>query len=98
MDIAQWRQVQQIQQYDPRFLEIPNRKTFESSERHPRVTPEMLSERWGISAERARATLRATLQRGTQLAILPLARRYRADRMYDQPILAGKFSPDTAYF
>src|SRR6056300_696374 len=90
LDIARWRQVQQIQQYDPRSLEIPTRKTFESSERHPRVTPEVLSERWG--------TLRATLQRGTRSAILPLARRYRADRMLERPILKGKFSTDTAYF
>src|SRR6056300_799365 len=98
LDISQWRQVQQLQQYDPRSLEIPTRKTFESSERHPRVTPEVLSERWGISTERARATLRATLQRGTRSAILPLARRYCADRMYDRPRLKGKFSTDTAYF
>src|SRR6056300_2119734 len=98
LDITQWSQVQQIQQYDPRSLEIPTCKTFESSERHPRVTPEMLSERWGISAERARATLRATLQRGTRSAILPLARRYRAARMLERPILKGKFSTDTAYF
>src|SRR5210317_261495 len=71
---------------------------FESSKRHPRVTPEMLSERWGINAKRARAALRTTLQRGMRSAILPLGRRYRADRMHDWPILAGQFSTDIAYF
>ena len=98
LDPLQWRQVSQVQAYDRRSLDVPTRATFASSERHPRVTPEELSERWGISVERARATLKATLQRGTRSAILPLARRYVADRMYDRPRLKGKFSTDTAYF
>ena len=36
----------------------------------------MLSERWGISVQRARATMKATLQQGKRSALLPLARRY----------------------
>src|SRR5210317_309608 len=98
LDPSQWRQVSQIQAYDHRSLDVPVRRTFESSKRHPRASAEELSERWGISVERARATLKATLQRSTRSAILPLARRYRADRMYDRPRLSGKFSTDTAYF
>ena len=98
LDPSQWRQVSQIQAYDHRSLDVPVRRTFESSKRHPRASAEELSERWGISVERARATLNATLQRSTRSTILPLARRYRADRMYDRPRLSGKFSTDTAYF
>ena len=73
------------------------RPTFESSERHHRVTPELLSEKWGISTERARATPRSTTQRGTRSAILPLARRYRANQMYMKPRLKGRFLTDTGY-
>ena len=98
LDPTSWRRIQQVQTYDPRSLDVPTRATFESSERHPRVSPELLSERWGISTARAKATLRATLQRGTRSAILPLARRYRADRMFQRPLLKGKFATDTAYF
>ena len=99
LDSSSWRRIGQLgTQYDRRSLDVPTRATFESSERHPRVTPEILSERWGISKERAIATMQATLQKGTRSALLPLARRYRADRMYDRPLLKGKFSTDTAYF
>lgn len=97
LDPSSWRQIQQTQ-YDPRSLDVHVQPTFESGERHTRATPETLSERWGISTQRARATMRATLQRGTRSAILPLARRYRADRMFERPRLKGKFSTDTAYF
>ena len=69
-----------------------------STERHQQGTAESLAERFGIGLNRARATLRSTLQRGTRSAILPLARRYRADRMFQRPRLKGKFSTDTAYF
>ena len=98
MDPSAWREVKQVQAYDARSQDVPVRATFQSSERRSRVTPEQLSERFGISVERARATMRATLQQGTRSAILPLARRYRANRMYDRPRLKGKFSTDTGYF
>ena len=41
--------------------------------------------------------LRETRQRGTRSAILPIGRRYRADRMYDVKRLNGQFSTDTLY-
>mmetsp|Transcript_17331 Transcript_17331/g.42358 ORF Transcript_17331/g.42358 Transcript_17331/m.42358 type:complete len:358 (+) Transcript_17331:1030-2103(+) len=97
-NINERRIIQQVVQEDERFIDVPKRPTFVSTERHTKVTAEILSDRWGISLDRARATLRATLQRGTRSAILPLARRYRADRMFDRPCLKGKFSTDTAYF
>ena len=97
LDSSLWRQVQQLQ-YNPQSLDVPSRPTFASSERHAGATPEELSERWGISTDRARATLHATLQRSTRSALLPLARRYRADRRYEKPLLRGKFWTYTAYF
>lgn len=83
---------------DARFADLPSPPTFVSTQRHSKATAENLSERLGISVDRARATLRATLQRGTRSAILPLARRYRADRQFDRPVLNHKFSTDTGYF
>ena len=98
LDPSQWRVISQTETYDPRSLDVPTRATFKSSERHERVNPQGLSKRWGISVQRARATMKATLQRGRRSALLPLARRYRADCMYERPLLKGKFSTDTAYF
>ena len=98
LDPSSWREAKRVQVYDPNSHDIPEQRTFESNERHSHASPEKLSERWGISIERARATLRSTMQRGTRSAILPLARRYRADRMFDRPRLRGKFSTDTGYF
>ena len=93
----QWREVSQVQRFDPRTRDIQVQPTFESK-RHERTTPEEFAEKVCISVDRARATFQATLQRGVQSAVLPLARRYRADRMFKKPILKGTFSTDTAYF
>lgn len=79
------------------FDDIPARRTFISTERHPAVTAESLSENWGIGIEQAKATLTATRQQGTRSAILPLARRYRTDRHFDLKRLRGKFATDTIY-
>src|SRR6056300_1355920 len=98
LDMRQWRRVNQVQVFDPRSTDVPTRATFESSDRHPRISPQILAERWGITTERASKTLQATLQQSTRSAMLPLARRYRADRMFMRPRLEGKFSTDTAYF
>ena len=38
------------------------------------------TDRFGSGLERARQTLRATTQKGTRSALLPISRRYRADR------------------
>jgi hypothetical protein len=60
--------------------DVPVRRTFVSTERHSSATAEALSERFGIGIHRARRTLDATLQNGVRSALLPLERRYRADR------------------
>ena len=77
--------------------DIPARRTYTSTQRHSAVTSQSLSEHWGIGIKRAQATLDATTQRGTRSAILPISRRYRADRMYRVKRLEGKFSTDTLY-
>jgi len=77
--------------------DIPARHTFVSKDRHQKITADLLADRWCIGPHRAQATLRATQQRGVRSAILPLARRYRADRMYNVKRLDGKFSTDTFY-
>ncbi|KAI2502896.1 Reverse transcriptase (RNA-dependent DNA polymerase) [Fragilaria crotonensis] len=77
--------------------DTPARRTFVSDERHTKVTAEMIAEKFGISIPRAQRTLRVTTQRGVRSAILPISRRYRADRMFAVKRLNGKFATDTAY-
>jgi uncharacterized membrane protein YgcG len=79
------------------FEDVPARRTFISSERHLAITAENLSDQWSIGLEQARATLRATRQRGTRSAIMPAGRRYRADRQYNLRRLQGRFATDTMY-
>lgn len=79
------------------FEDVPARRTFVSSDRHLAITAENLSEQWNIGHEQASATLRKTRQRGTRSAILPLARRYRADRHHNVRRLNGRFATDTLY-
>ena len=78
-------------------VDIPGRRTFVSDERHLKITAETLAEKFGISIPRAQKTLRVTTQRGVRSAILPISRRYRADRMFSVKRLNGKFATDTAY-
>ena len=77
--------------------DIPARRTFTSNERHKKLDAMALSEKWGIGLKRAEATLLCTTQRGTRSAILPLSRRYRADRMYNLKRLDSKFATDTFF-
>ena len=77
-------------------VDVEARKTFISKERHPAISSEQLSERWNIGLKNARQTLKVTTQRGVRSAILPLSRRYRTDRMYNQRKLRNqKFYTDT---
>ena len=75
--------------------DVPSRRTFVSNERHTRVSPAELSERWGIGLSQATKTIQVTTQKGMRSAILPLSRRYRADRVFERPLLRGQFSTDT---
>jgi len=75
--------------------DVPAARTFESKERHTLVTPEALSERWSIGLGQARETLKRTTQRIGRLAVMPLARRYRADQIFEKRRLRGKWFTDT---
>jgi len=90
---------QRISQVETVFeqADAPARRTFVSDERHTKVSAELIAERFGIGPIRAQRTLRVTTQRGIRSAILPISRRYRADRIFGIKRLNGKFATDTAY-
>ena len=83
--------------YDRELDDVPARRSFVSSERHLKATADQLSELWCIGPKMASVTLKVTTQKGTRSAILPIARRYIADRMYSLKRLRGKFATDTFY-
>ena len=65
---------------DPDTIKVQN--TFLSSERHTNTTAEDLNKRWSISVAQAALTLKATTQRLKRSALMPISRRYWADRMF----------------
>ena len=75
--------------------ELPSAPTFQSKGRHSSVSPQDLSERWFIGLKKAKDTIKNTTQQILHSAILPLARRYRADRMYERPRIRGTIYTDT---
>ena len=84
--------------YDDSLEDILMRQTYTSTERHIKMSAEVLADKFGIGLERARQTLRATTQRGTRSALLPISsRRYCADRQFGVKRLKGKFSTDTIW-
>jgi hypothetical protein len=72
--------------------EIQPPHTFLSQDRHSRTTPEELSERWGLSIAQAKLTLKATTRNLVRSALMPLARRYRVDRMFQPNRIEGIFA------
>ena len=80
---------------DDVLSDVPLRRTFVSNERHSAVTAAELSERWCIGLSQATNTIKITTQQGVRSATMPLARRYRADRVFERPLLRGQFSTDT---
>ena len=75
--------------------DISRPNVFQSSNRHTDVSAEDLSERWCISLKPAKETLKKTTHRFIRSALLPLSRRYRADRMFNKKTLIGAWSCDT---
>ena len=53
------------------------------------MTATKLSERWLIGLAQATATLKLTTQKIVRSAVLPLDRRYKAERLYHLPCLPG---------
>ena len=76
-------------------LDVKGPKTFQSKDRHTSVTPEDLSERWSIGTGQAKETIKRTTQQYVRSALLPLARRYCADRMFQKRCLHGDWYTDT---
>ena len=77
--------------------DLPVRPTLVSTERHNNATVSKLSEMWGIGINKAAATMKVTTQRGKRSALLPLSRRYRANRIHGMRRLNGKFATDTLF-
>ena len=67
--------------------DVTTAHTFESKERHTYVTPQDLSDSWCIGLGKATETLKRTTHRIVRLAVMPLARRYQAENMYEKPRL-----------
>ena len=77
--------------------DVPTPKTLVSGERKSDVTAEGLAERWFIGLEAARKTLKSTTQRLVRSALLPMSRRYKADRIFRLPRLDGEWYTDTLF-
>ena len=78
-------------------FDAPPRNAFISRERYSEMSAESLDESWGIGIKKAGATINATTQKFKRSAILPISRRYCADRFYNVKRLDGKFSTDTLW-
>ena len=66
------RYMGELTRYDDTLEDISTRQTYTSTERHIKMSAEILADRFGIGLERARQTMRATTQRGTRSALLPI--------------------------
>jgi hypothetical protein len=71
--------------------------TFTTENRKADVSPEALSNRWCISLQQAKLTLKHSTQIYRRSALLPLSRRYKADRIYDRNRLGGEWFTDTVF-
>ena len=65
----------------PAANEVLVKRTFISHARHLKASYKLISDMWCIVQKRSHETLGDTTQIRLRLAILPLARRYRADRV-----------------
>lgn len=75
--------------------DVPTRKTVLSKERHSQVSPEELADRWCIGLTQAKNTIEVTTQTSARSALMPAGRRYRADRVFERPLLRGHFYTNT---
>ena len=82
---------------NPANYEIPERRTFVSHARHLKASAELISDLWCIGLKRSQATLGATTKRLIISAILPLSRRYRADRVFSMRPLNARFAMETLF-
>jgi hypothetical protein len=85
----------QVSKVEVAAQDVPQAKSFQSKGRHLSVSPEDLSERWQIGLDQAAETLMRTTQGLMGSAIMPLARRHKADRMFQSKQLKGMWASDT---
>ena len=75
--------------------DVPDLKTFQSSERHTDVNAYDLSEIWGIRLYQDTITLNKTMQKFLHISVITLARRYCTDRVFTRKTLPGQWLCDT---
>ena len=93
------RLISLVQVHDPNMdkADVPSAQTFHTKERKTTITAADLSEQWFIGLAQAEKTICATTQRLLRSAILPLVRRYHANRMYERPRFRGTMYSDTMH-
>jgi hypothetical protein len=89
--IPQKRTVQEI------LTDVKSPPNFTTENRRADVSPQALADRWLIGLAQATLTLKSTTQRYMRSALLPMGRRYKADRMFFLPRLEGEFYTDTVF-
>ena len=77
-------------QLDSGKSDVPSSNTVSSSEGHSNVTPQDLIEIWGISLSISSMPLQNTTQKFLCSDILPLARRYRTEKIFSRNTLLGE--------
>ena len=70
------------------LTDVASPPDFTTENRRADVTPQALADRWMIVLKQARLTLKSTTQRYFRIALLPLSRRYKADRIFSPPSLS----------
>ena len=79
---------------DQARTDIPNAPAFKSGDRKSSVKPEQLCQKLHIGLNTARNMLRVTTQKGIRSGVLPLSRRYRADRWFGRKTLNTTVATD----
>ena len=69
--------------------DVTQAETFQSKGCHSIMSPEELSDRWQIGIEQARDTITKTTQTITCSSVIPLVKRYKADRVFQTKIPTG---------
>jgi hypothetical protein len=89
--IPKKRKVQEV------LTDVKRPPTFVTEDRRADVSPQALADRWQIGLEQAKLTLKSTTQTFLRSALLPMGRRYKADRMFQRRQLSGEWFTDTVF-
>jgi len=79
------------------LTDVTGPPTFTTEDRRAKTSAQDLADRWLISKKQAELTLKHTTQKHLRSALLPLARRYKADRIFQRPQLQGEWFTDTVF-